>query len=149
LPQLDSSTFASQIFWILAGFFLVYLFVSQIFVPTIENMLQKRHNLVDSTLQKAHRLKDDAAEIEKNALVNLENAQLEVAAAELKAIANFREQGLAEKNNLYNICSEKSKRESDLLIKSSNVAFDNVLNDIDELVNASLKSISCIRRSEP
>ena len=147
MPQLDSSTFASQVFWILVGFILVYLFVAKMLVPRIENVLKKRDDLVNDAMEDARQLKNRAEEMERDALVDLENARAETSIAESKKIADFREQDLRKKNNLYDMFSKKSARESDLLIKSSEEVFVSVLNEMDELVSASLKSISCSRRN--
>jgi F-type H+-transporting ATPase subunit b len=141
LPQLDTSTFASQIFWVLIGFLLVYLFVSKIFVPKIEMILQNRDVYVDGMLAMAHQLKNKAALIEDDAVVILEDAKIDVEAAEAESLAIFRERNLREKKSLYSLFSKKSKRESDILKNSAQEAYANVGDQMDELMSLAMANI--------
>jgi F0F1-type ATP synthase membrane subunit b/b' len=132
----------------LVGFFLVYFFVSGIFVPKIEKVLRDRDFHVKRMLQTACRSKSEADKVEKDALVVLENAQIDTAAAESELIVALREQSLREKNSLYSLFSKKSKKESDLLIKSSEEAFADINAQMNEMVKAAMKSISCSARKK-
>jgi hypothetical protein len=123
--------------------------VAKIFVPRIEIILKKRSQLVGSIQDEAYCLKRKAEETERTALIDLENAQIEAAAAETKIITDLRERNLKEKNNLYSIFSKKSKKESALLSSSAEHTYASLLSKMDELVDASLQRISCARRNIP
>jgi F0F1-type ATP synthase membrane subunit b/b' len=114
--------------------------VSKIFVPKIEEILQNRDAHVDDMLTVACQLKNKAALMEEDALITLENAKMDVATAEAKSLATFRERCLREKNSLYSLFSKKSKRELDVLKKSAQEAYADVYNQ-DELVNLAVINI--------
>ena len=51
LPQLDLSTYGSQIFWLVITFSILYLSLSRVFLPSIVGLVKKRKNYVDSIRQ--------------------------------------------------------------------------------------------------
>lgn len=62
MPQLDSSTFASQLFWLCICFFAMLFIMSKIFIPKIADILEQRQRKIDSYLNKAHQIKIQAEE---------------------------------------------------------------------------------------
>jgi F-type H+-transporting ATPase subunit b len=60
MPQLDPTTFATQLFWLLVTFSLLYLVVSKVILPRISGVLQNRQDRMDDDLEKAEKLKSDA-----------------------------------------------------------------------------------------
>ena len=56
MPQLDPSSFASQIFWLLICFFAMMFIMSNFIVPKIAEIRQQRDNKVDGYLRKAEEL---------------------------------------------------------------------------------------------
>lgn len=60
MPQLDPSTFAPQLFWLLVTFALLYLAMWKIALPKIGSILQDRQERIDDDLEKAEKLKQDA-----------------------------------------------------------------------------------------
>ena len=73
MPQLDPSTFASQIFWLLICFFTMMFILSKFIVPKIAETRNLRTNKIDSYLQKAEKLKEST----QNAITKYENALAE------------------------------------------------------------------------
>jgi len=146
MPQLVTSTFPSQIFWVLLGFCFVYCFVSLVFTPKIEKVLRDREFYIDGFSRDARRLADEAEKLEKDSVAELENAQISASEAEAKLVSALREQNFREKELLYGLFSQKSKEESDLLIRSSEKVFEEVSRDMDKLVDRALAGISCSMR---
>ena len=60
MPQLDPSTFAPQLFWLVVTFVLLYLAMWKIALPKIGSILQDRQERIDDDLEKAEKLKQDA-----------------------------------------------------------------------------------------
>ena len=50
MPQLDFTTYSSQIFWFSICFALLYFFVGKIILPRIYNIINERKTAVDSDL---------------------------------------------------------------------------------------------------
>lgn len=53
MPQLDPSTYTSQIFWLLICFFCLMFIMSKFIVPKISGIRQQRENKIDTYLRKA------------------------------------------------------------------------------------------------
>jgi F-type H+-transporting ATPase subunit b len=148
LPQLDVSTFASQVFGIVLGFLLVYLFVSKVITPQIEDVLLDRDSHTNGLLKAAHKLKTEADEIENDATIALESAQEDCAATESELILALQEQNLSEKKALDDLFFEKSKKEQKSLAESSQRAFSDALKEMDGLVDVAMGSMACSAKKE-
>ena len=60
LPQLDFTTWPTQIFWLIVSFMLAYLLMWRIVVPRIGSVLEERHNRIEDDLRRARQASDDA-----------------------------------------------------------------------------------------
>jgi F-type H+-transporting ATPase subunit b len=143
LPQLAIETYASQIFWVLIGFLVVYLFISTVVTPSLEETLGNRMQHVDNLVKTAAKLKNEAEALEKEAGNALENAFLESYKAESELVSLFREKSIREKSNLHEMFSRESKLKSATLAASAEKAFQEVAASIeDTLLEAALEKIS-------
>ncbi len=61
MPQFDTSTFASQIFWLVVAFVTLYLVTWRVVAPRIAEVLDSRRRRIEINLEKAEALKKDAA----------------------------------------------------------------------------------------
>jgi len=60
MPQLDLSTFPSQIFWLAVFFVVLYLLMAKLAIPGIEKVIDERRDRVASDLDKAAQMKSEA-----------------------------------------------------------------------------------------
>lgn len=60
LPQLDTSTYSSQLVWLAITFIALYLLMSRIALPRIGDVLEERQNKIDDHLAKAEELNAQA-----------------------------------------------------------------------------------------
>ena len=58
-PPMDTSTFPSQIFWLVIFFGLLYLLMSRLALPKMAAVLEKRHRTIEGDLAKATALKNE------------------------------------------------------------------------------------------
>jgi F-type H+-transporting ATPase subunit b len=58
-PPMDTSTFPSQIFWLVIFFGLLYLLMSRVALPRLEAILEKRAIRIEGDLARAQALKDE------------------------------------------------------------------------------------------
>lgn len=84
LPQLDSSTFPSQIFWLIVSFLTLYYLLSKKALPRVAEILEARQDRIGSDLDRAARLRAEAEEAQKRHEQVVAEAQAR-AAAQLKA----------------------------------------------------------------
>lgn len=47
LPQLESATYSSQIFWLFITFFILYFSISKYFLPNIIDLIKRRHDYIN------------------------------------------------------------------------------------------------------
>ena len=60
LPQLDVQTYASQIFWLVVSFIVLYFLVAKVAMPRISEVLEERQERIEDDLDKAETLKKEA-----------------------------------------------------------------------------------------
>lgn len=60
MPQLDLSTFPSQIFWLAVFFVVLYLLMAKLAMPKIERVVDERRRRIESDLDKAGQMKTEA-----------------------------------------------------------------------------------------
>jgi F-type H+-transporting ATPase subunit b len=103
MPQFDITTFASQIFWLIISFSVVFLFLWRIGLPRIANTLENRQKKIGDDLAKANELAEQTDEVmaayEKKLADTRASALEELHTATVKATEKSDEQNalLAEK----------------------------------------------------
>ena len=78
MPQLDPKYWASQAFWLVLVFTLLYLTISKIFIPKIKDNLNDRENKIKNDIDEASNLKDLSEKKQKEYNLLIENAKKEV-----------------------------------------------------------------------
>lgn len=63
MPQFNPEWFASQLFWLIVTFAVLYFVLSRIALPRIAQVLEERQDKVDDDLAKAEQLKNEADEV--------------------------------------------------------------------------------------
>ena len=61
MPQLDPSTFASQLFWLTVTFIPLFIILWKVALPRISATIETRRARIEADLDKAAALRDDAA----------------------------------------------------------------------------------------
>jgi len=78
MPQLDPTYWASQAFWLVLIFTLLYLALSKLFIPKIKESIDDRENKIKDDLDEAQKLKLIAEERLKEYEATIENTKKEV-----------------------------------------------------------------------
>jgi len=103
MPQFDTATFASQIFWLVVCFAIVFVFVWRIALPRVATTLESRQRKIGDDLARAGELADQTDEVmaayEARLADARANAHEELHAAATRAAAEADRQNavLAEK----------------------------------------------------
>lgn len=63
MPQFDPSSFASQIFWLVVCFAVVFVFAWRVALPRISATIENRHQRIDSDIARAEELASEAEEV--------------------------------------------------------------------------------------
>ena len=78
MPQLDPTYWASQAFWLILIFTILYISISKFYLPKIKNNLNNRENKIKEDLDAANRFKDLSELKLKEYEKILENSKKEV-----------------------------------------------------------------------
>ena len=84
MPQLDPTYWASQIFWLILVFSILYLSISKLYLPKIKDNLESRENKIKEDLESANKFKDLSEEKLKQYEIILGDAKKEVAKIHLE-----------------------------------------------------------------
>lgn len=129
LPQMDPTWFASQLFWLAVVFVFLYIIFSKSVLPSLSSTIEGRRNQIETDLDAARRLKDEAehihSEYEKAIMAAKNQASVAYTDAEA-AIKKTSDERLAE---LANKTTETIKDTDRQLQKSKEKALD----DVDEI----------------
>ena len=79
MPQLDPTYWASQAFWLILVFTVLYISISKLYLPKIKDNLETRENKIKGDLESANKFKDQSESKLKEYQIILENAKKEVA----------------------------------------------------------------------
>lgn len=89
MPQLDVTTFSSQIFWLVVTFIALFLIMWRVSVPKISDALEARQKRMDDNLARAEELKKEAEAAMEAYEASLAEARSEAQGAVLEANAKL------------------------------------------------------------
>ena len=78
MPQLDPTYWASQVFWLILVFTILYISISKFYLPKIKDNLDNRENKIKEDLENANKFKEESEAKLKEYDLILENAKKEV-----------------------------------------------------------------------
>jgi F-type H+-transporting ATPase subunit b len=141
LPQLDISTWPSQMFWLVVLFGAGYLIMAKVVTPSIGAVLEERRIKLDGDLEKARTASSGAAKIRADYESDLEKARSEASKfAKQAAIEASKEAADAEAKVGQKLADRIAKAESNLAKAKSNVMGN--LNDV--AVEAAIDAIDAL-----
>ena len=85
MPQLDPTYWASQAFWLILVFTILYIAISKIYLPKIKGNLDNRENKIKEDLDNANKFKDQSESKLKEYELIMENAKKEVSKIHLES----------------------------------------------------------------
>lgn len=105
LPQLDVTTYSSQVVWLVISFIVLYALMSKVALPRIGEVLEERQNKIDDNLAKAENLRAQA-----QSAAEAYEASLNAARAKAHdAIRDVKDKATAEAAERQGALSEKLK----------------------------------------
>ena len=129
MPQLDPTYWASQAFWLIIIFSLLYLTLSKMFIPKIKESIDDRENKIKDDLDEAQKLKLVAEEKLKEYELTIEDTKKEVQKIILES-----------KNKLSTEIQNKKK----IFEKEIEIEIKKTEQEIENLKKESLASITVI-----
>lgn len=65
MPQLDPTSFPSQLFWLTVSFVMLYVLMARVFLPKVQSVLAHRAHTIEGDIQQAERMKSEAERAEE------------------------------------------------------------------------------------
>lgn len=90
MPQLDSSTFSSQIFWLVVTFSVLFILMWKVAIPRVGDVIEARAQKIRADLERAEQLSAEISEAEaavEKALADARSEAQEVLRKQQEAIA--------------------------------------------------------------
>ena len=128
LPQLDVSTWPSQLFWLVVLFTAGYILMAKAVTPRISKVLEERRAKLDEDLGKARSASEDAARIRAEYEADLENARTAAAETAKEAAAEAAKQAEASDSKIAKKLTEKVAKAEAKLAAARSEAMANLNN---------------------
>lgn len=142
MPQFAQiDTFASQIFWLLVTFSILYILMSRVVLPRIAETLTNRHNKINDDLEKADELKAKAEQVQAAYEASLAKATEEARAAHRDAYAEIAERSDKEHGVLAEKLAEEAAAADARIAKSKADVLDELQAASVEVVQAATERL--------
>ena len=129
MPQLDPKYWASQAFWLVLVFSILYISIAKFYLPKIKNNLDDRENKIKEDLENANKFKEQSEDKLKEYEIILENAKKEVSKIHFES---------------KNILDKEIQSKKDMIEKDIEKELVKAQKDITELKKNSISSIQKI-----
>ena len=137
MPQLDPKYWASQAFWLILIFSILYLSISKFYLPKIKKNLDDRENKIKEDLEEANKMKSLSEKKLEEYNIILENSKKEVAKILLESKNTLNKDIQNKKDSMEKeIENEISKAQKEILeLKKSSI---NSINNISQEIASNI-----------
>ena len=152
MPQLDPTYWASQAFWLILVFSILYISIAKFYLPKIKKNLDDRENKIKEDLDEANNLKSLSEKKLKEYEVILENSKKEVTKILLESKNQLDENIKNKKETMEKeIAIEVSKAQKEILdlkknsINSINIISQDIASNIIEKISGDKLNESSVK----
>jgi len=152
MPQLDPTYWASQAFWLILVFSILYISIAKFYLPKIKKNLDDRENKIKEDLDEANNLKSLSEKKFKEYEVILENSKKEVTKILLESKNQLDEDIKNKKETMEKeIETEVSKAQKEILdlkknsINSINIISQDIASNIIEKISGDKLNESSVK----
>ena len=145
LPQLDISTWPSQLFWLVVLFTAGYILMAKFVTPRIGSVLEERRAKLDEDLGKARSASEDAARIRAEYEADLDAARTAAAETAKQAAAEATKQAEASDAKIAKKLAEKVAKAEAKLVTARSEAMANLNNVAAEAALAAVAQLANIQ----
>ena len=145
LPQLDISTWPSQLFWLVVLFTAGYILMAKFVTPRIGSVLEERRAKLDEDLGKARSASEDAARIRAEYEADLDAARSAAAETAKQAAAEATKQAEASDAKIAKKLAEKVAKAEAKLATARSEAMANLNNVAAEAALAAVAQLTNIQ----
>ena len=141
MPQLDFSTFVSQLFWLFLSLSFLYLILSRIALPRISDVIEERKDIIAQDIDKAKALSNDtdlAIEELDIKIAEAKSKSLELINSSRKKILDLND---SEKRKFDEEISKEVKKAEDEILINKDLAMSRISEIVEEITTEMLSNI--------
>ena len=142
MPQLDVTTFSSQIFWLVVTFIALFLVMWRVSVPKISDTLEIRQKRIDDNLVRAEALKKEAAVALEAYEASLTDARSEAQGTVLEANAKLAEEAQAREAELVEAMAKRIAESEANISAAMDEAISNIRDVAAEVAVSAAKRLT-------
>ena len=141
MPQLDPSTYVSQVFWLIVSFSLMLLIMRFVIVPKISKIIDERQRYIENFVRRAEKLQEQALSSLEGYNGKISDAE-KIASEETKKAKEELDFYIAKKNEETSaILSQKIKESEDVLKKQREEALETAKTAARDISSLILKQL--------
>ena len=145
LPQLDITTWPSQLFWLVVLFTAGYVLMARFVTPRISGVLEERRTRIDEDLNRARTTSEDAARVRAEYEADLDTARNTAAETAKQAAAEAAKRAEASDAKISKKLSEKVAKAEVKLATARNEAMANLNNVAAEIAVTAVAQLTDIQ----
>jgi F-type H+-transporting ATPase subunit b len=133
MPQLDTSTYSSQIFWLFSSFAFLYFMLKLKIIPLFDDLRQKRWENIEGTKEAADRFEKEGEEINREWKKLLEDARKKSGEILSKSDHDAKSYYANGRNEFLNSMQTRLSKTKSMLAKQESEVEKNILEGIAPL----------------
>jgi len=148
MPQLDFSTFASQIFWLVVFSVLLYFGLKFFFFPKINKLFDERNANISGALKAAEQAKKEAEQLEQDYRENILSAKKNASLMIDQVNIEMSNENASKKKELEMEFDKKLKESQKKIINSKQLIIDDLLPEIGNTIQLAIKHLINVKLSQ-
>jgi F-type H+-transporting ATPase subunit b len=142
MPQLDPKYWASQAFWLILVFTILYVSIAKFFLPKIKNNLDDRENKIKDDLDDAKNFKETAEKKQKEYSLIIEEGKKEVLKIILDSRNKLQKDMQIKKQIVEKEIDEEINKVQKEIVELKKNSINNIINISEEITSKIIYEIS-------
>lgn len=134
LPQMDITTFPSQLFWLVITFAILYIFMWRVVIPKLSTTIEERKDKISNDINEAEKFNSEATGI-------LEKYEEQMSSASQNASTIISESKSQMNEYFENLKLENEKKIGEMIKRSQEMIKSREKESINEVRNATLETV--------
>lgn len=142
LPQLDTTTFSSQLFWLAISFSVLFILMWKVALPRVGDVIESRDQKIRADLERAEQLRDEIAKTEEEIETVLSKARTEAQDILRKAAEKIAEDHAKKQQKIEADLEQKTAEAEERIAKERTEALASIKQVAEEVAAASVEKLS-------
>ncbi len=145
MPQLDPEFFVSQLFWLVATFSFLLLFLWKVSLPRIGSVLEKRENKINNDIETAKQLQIEAEKIQDQIEQKLRDSKERNFGLIKNSTVNLQNKASEELSKLDNELNKKIEKSAKVIENNKKESWKKIYEQIHEITKLTLSKLSSVQ----